>query len=80
MVEFSIEERVIRLFEDLVYNENCEITTESTWQKLGLDSLDKIEMAMDLEDEFNIVVPDEIMTHLECVGDVSDYIERVISK
>ncbi len=43
---------------------------------LGADSLDIVEMLMTLEDEMNIIIPDEV-TGVKTVKDISDYIESV---
>lgn len=41
---------------------------------LNLDSLDRVEMTMDLEDEFGIEIPDEDAEPLVTVQQVLDYI------
>ena len=43
---------------------------------LGADSLDIVEMLMTIEQEYGIVVPDEVITTLKTVGDVAEYIEN----
>jgi acyl carrier protein len=42
---------------------------------LGLDSLDIVELIMELEDEFEIEIPDEEADNLKTVGDVIHFIE-----
>ena len=42
---------------------------------LDADSLDVVDMIMTLEDEFEIVVPDEAIEDLHTVGDVVRYVE-----
>jgi acyl carrier protein len=79
MSEPSVEERVLMLLENLVLDGH-EVTEISTWEQMGLDSLHKIEFMMDMEDEFNISVPDEVMSYLESVDDVVGYIERITRK
>lgn len=43
---------------------------------LGADSLDIVEMLMTIEQEYGIVVPDDVITTLKTVGDVAKYIEN----
>ncbi|MBR2901289.1 MAG: acyl carrier protein [Clostridia bacterium] len=43
---------------------------------LGADSLDIVEMLMTLEDEMNIIIPDEV-TGIKTVKEIADYIESV---
>ncbi len=43
---------------------------------LGADSLDIVEMLMVIEQEYDVVIPDEMITSLKTVGDVATYIEN----
>ncbi len=43
---------------------------------LGADSLDVVEMLMTIEQEYDIVVPDEAIMTFKTVGDVAKYIEN----
>jgi len=45
-------------------------------EDLGVDSLDKLLIIHDLEDEFNITVEEDELRHLKVVQDVIDAIER----
>ncbi len=42
---------------------------------LGADSLDVVEMLMTIEQEYGVVVPDEVITTFKTVGDVARYID-----
>jgi acyl carrier protein len=42
---------------------------------LGADSLDVVEMLMTIEEEYDVVVPDEVVTTFVTVGDVARYVE-----
>ncbi|MBR0466688.1 MAG: acyl carrier protein [Clostridia bacterium] len=42
--------------------------------ELGADSLDVVELAMSVEDEFNVIIPDEEIENLKTVGDVVEFI------
>ncbi|MDD3725680.1 MAG: acyl carrier protein [Candidatus Ratteibacteria bacterium] len=43
---------------------------------LGADSLDTVELVMDLEDKFGIDIPDEDAEKIRTVKDAVDYIEK----
>ena len=47
-------------------------------EDLGADSLDIVEMFMTLEDEFDLVIPDEVVVTLKTVGDVISYIQSEV--
>ena len=42
---------------------------------LGADSLDTVELIMELEKEFNITIPDDEAQKIQTVGDAISYIE-----
>lgn len=42
--------------------------------ELGADSLDTVELMMDMETEFDIEIPDEEASRMRTVADVVDYI------
>jgi len=43
---------------------------------LGADSLDVVDLVMDLEDAFSIEIPDEAMADIKTIGDIVAYIEK----
>lgn len=43
---------------------------------LGLNSLDLVQLACAVEDEFDIEIPDRIIKDLKTVGDVISFIEN----
>lgn len=45
-------------------------------EDLGADSLDIVELLMNLEEAFGINVPDEDVPELKTVKDVADYIQK----
>jgi acyl carrier protein len=46
-------------------------------EDLGYDSLDTVEMLMNLEEECDITIPDEDAMGLKTLGDVANYIEKL---
>lgn len=53
-----------------------EITEDSEFVKdLGADSLDVVEMLMNLEEEFDVTVPEEDAVNIKTVGDIIKIIE-----
>ncbi|MCG1008696.1 acyl carrier protein [Salinicoccus sp. ID82-1] len=47
---------------------------------LGADSLDIAELVMELEDEFEMEIPDEEAEKINTVGDALDYIDKLDAK
>jgi acyl carrier protein len=53
------------------------ITMESRLvDDLKADSLDVVELIMDLEQEFDIEIPDEELPKVQTVADIVDYVEK----
>lgn len=55
-----------------------EITLESTFADLGIDSLDSVELLMEMEDELNTSL--ELDQKVETVGELVAFIEGKIQK
>jgi acyl carrier protein len=58
-----------------------EITASTSFiNDLGADSLDAAELVMELEEEFDIVIPDEDAEKIKTVGDAIHYIHEAQSR
>jgi len=54
-----------------------QITPETSFiNDLGADSLDTVELVMELEEEFDITIPDEEAEKIQSVGQAIDYIKE----
>ncbi|XCP86243.1 acyl carrier protein [Roseburia hominis] len=51
------------------------MTEETTFESLGADSLDLMDMVMSFEDEFQVEIDTEAIGDLKTIGDVVRYIE-----
>ncbi|GME83858.1 unnamed protein product [Ambrosiozyma monospora] len=73
-----IKERIIELLES--YNKvkpGTEITEKSSFTKdLGLDSFDTVEVVMELEYEFSIIIPDHEADEIKTVGQAIEFIAK----
>ena len=71
----SLEERVKNLICDQLAVESDKVTpTASFIEDLGADSLDIVELVMQMEEEFDLDIPDEDAEKMKTVGDVVKYI------
>ena len=72
----TIEDRVKNVIKEQLGVKEEEITRDaSLMDDLGADSLDLIELVMELEEEFAIEIPDEDAENIHTVGEVITYIE-----
>ena len=71
----DILERVKSIIVDRLGVEEGEIKLESSFKEdLGADSLDVVELVMELEDEFDMEISDEDAEKINTVADVVNYI------
>lgn len=69
-------DRIKSIVADRLGVEESEITKEATFKDdLGADSLDVVELVMELEDEFDLEISDEEAEKISTVADVVNYIE-----
>jgi acyl carrier protein len=75
----SVADRVIAVAENLSGKE-AYIDSDLV-EDLELDSLDRVQLAMELEEEFDIVIPDEDVDRPELgrISGLTEYIERKIA-
>jgi acyl carrier protein len=77
----SVEERVIDIVcENLGVNKEQVTRQTSFIEDIGADSLDIVELVMELEEEFEITIPDDQAEQIKTVGEAIDYIEREQAK
>ena len=53
----------------------ADLTEETTFESLGADSLDLMDMVMTFEDEFCVEIDTEAIGDLKTIGSVATYIE-----
>jgi acyl carrier protein len=61
--------------------DESEVTPEASFTNdLGADSLDTVELIMELEKEFNVSIPDEQAENITTVGQAISYLEEQVGK
>jgi acyl carrier protein len=55
------------------------VTVDSTFETLGMDSLDRVNLLFALEEEFGISIPDEGMKQNMSVREVADGISTLLN-
>ncbi|MEG0856038.1 MAG: acyl carrier protein [Terrisporobacter sp.] len=69
-----IFEKLKEIMEENLSVEKEEITLESTFQSLGIDSLDTFQLVIEIEEQFEIEV--EEPENMKSIKDVVNYIEE----
>jgi acyl carrier protein len=76
----DIEQRVIELAAEQAGVEPAQVTIQHHFvNDLNFDSLDKVEFAMKVEDEFEVHVPDEELEAVQTVGDATELVKRALA-
>lgn len=72
----SVQERVIDIVAEQLGVDKEKVTPETSFvNDLGTDSLDTVELVMELEEEFDITIPDDAAEKIQTVGQAVQYIE-----
>jgi acyl carrier protein len=73
----SVSERVIDIVADQLGVDKDKITPDTSFvNDLGADSLDTVELVMELEEEFDITIPDDAAEKIQTVGQAIEFIEK----
>ena len=55
------------------------ITLDTTFEELNIDSLDKINISFEVEEAFDIAIPDDALGSLKTVGDVVRGVAQLVA-
>ena len=72
----EIEAIVTEILKDKLGISKTEISLESTMKDLGANSLEQVEIVLELEKKFDFAIPDDIKPELQNIGSLCKYIEK----
>ena len=73
----SVEEQVINVVAEQLAVDKEKITRDTSFvNDLGADSLDTVELIMELEEEFDMTIPEASAEQIQTVGQAIDFIEE----
>jgi acyl carrier protein len=73
----SIEEKLIEIVKKQLTIKNISVSLDSKFKDINADSLDIVEIALKVEDEFDIEIPEDSAENIETVRDVADIIRKL---
>ena len=74
----DVLERVTKIVIDRLGVDESKVTLEASFKDdLGADSLDVVELVMELEDEFDMEISDDDAEKISTVGDAVNYINSI---
>lgn len=72
-------EKIQKIIAEQLGIETEEVKIDTSFEKLGIDSLEIFEIVMSIEDEFDLEIPNEDVEKITNVKDTVKYIESKIN-
>ncbi len=73
----DLTKRVLRIIAETQRKEPAQVTIDSSFEELGIDSMDGVNIIFALENEFNITVPDEEVKNIRSVRDMVEGVRKL---
>ena len=76
----AVEERVRDIVAEQLGVDKDKVSPDTSFvNDLGADSLDTVELVMELEEEFDVSIPDDAAEKIQTVGQAIDFIQKAQS-
>jgi acyl carrier protein len=75
----NLEQQVIDVLAKRKKIDPAGITADTTFEQLGIDSLDAADLLFTFEDDFGVVIPDETAQSMRSVGQVVEGLRGLIA-
>ena len=66
---------VTQRYADVLGTNPGAINAETPFSDLGVDSLDAVELVMELEEEYDVNIPEDVAERFQTIGDAAGYIQ-----
>jgi len=76
----DLTQRVLRIIAETQRKDPSQVTIQSSFEELGIDSMDGVNIVFALENEFNINVPDEEVKNIRSVRDMVEGVRKLVDK
>ena len=77
----EIEARVKQIIVEKFGVMESQVTSEASFTNdLSADSLDRVELIMEIEDEFGISIPEDQAENIATVGDAIKFVEKAVAE
>jgi acyl carrier protein len=70
--------RVLRIIAETQRKDPAQVTIDSSFEELGIDSMDGVNIIFALENEFDINVPDEEVKNIRSVRDMVEGVRKLV--
>ena len=76
----TVREKIIHVFSEFKKVPAEDIKDETTFEELGFDSLDGLNLIFELEEEFDLMIPDDKAQSMKSVGQVIEGVETMLAE
>ena len=76
----NVEDQIIHLIATSKSLDPATLTPATSFDELGIDSLDKINLSFEVEELFKIEIPDASLNSLRTIGDVINGVQTLQSQ
>lgn len=76
----DLTQRVLRIIAETQRKDPSQVTIDSSFEELGIDSMDGVNIIFALENEFNINVPDEEVKNIRSVRDMVEGVRKLAAQ
>jgi acyl carrier protein len=76
----DLTQRVLRIIAETQRKDPSQVTIDSSFEELGIDSMDGVNIVFALENEFNVNVPDEEVKNIRSVRDMVEGVRRLVEQ
>ncbi|HVW87629.1 MAG TPA: acyl carrier protein [Bryobacteraceae bacterium] len=76
----DLTRRILRIIAETQRKDPSLVTTDSSFEELGIDSMDGVNIIFALENEFNISVPDDEVKNIRSVRDMVEGVRKLVEQ
>jgi len=76
----DLTQRVLRIIAETQRKEPAQVTIDSSFEELGIDSMDGVNIIFALENEFDINVPDEEVKNIRSIRDMVEGVRKLVGQ
>jgi acyl carrier protein len=83
MTPFSYEDTyhaIVHLISEMLSKDVNGATPETTFQALNIDTLDQVELIMEIEDQFQCLIDDSKVEDMQTIGEFAEYVHSLRKK
>ena len=75
----EVASRVLRIIADNQRKDVSLVTVDSSFEELGIDSMDAVNIVFAIENEFNVNVPDAEMQNIRSVRHIVEGVQKLVA-